>query len=127
LPCVLDSFERFLHDERHNHESPWESACNAFLVRTIRVVGGQSNIFLCTCWLAKGTNLFANFFKPRPAQSHTTIAIPLHKRIVFIRLLNRSEFSSRLSKISQALDAITGIQFRIGGGRLNEWWSLGAV
>jgi hypothetical protein len=69
---------------------------------------------LCTCWLAKGMNPITNFLKPRLAQSHTTVVIPLYKRVVFVRLLNCSEFSSRLPKISQALNAITGIQFRVG-------------
>ena len=82
---------------------------------------------LCTCWLAKGTNPLANFFKPRLAQSHTTVVIPLYKRVVFVRLLNCSEFSSRLSEISQTLDAITGIQFRVGSRGLDERWPLGSV
>jgi hypothetical protein len=82
---------------------------------------------LRTCWLAKGTNLLANFFKPRLVQSHTTVVIPLYKRVVFVRLLNCTEFSSRLSEISQTLDAITGIQFRLGSRGLDERWSLGSV
>jgi hypothetical protein len=72
-------------------------------------------------------SLFANFFKPRLAQSHTTIVIPLYKRVVFVGLLNCTEFSSRLSKISQAFDAITGIEFRVGSGGLDEPWPLGSV
>jgi hypothetical protein len=51
----------------------------------------------------------ADLLEPRLVQSHSTVIIPLYKRIVAIRLLNCSEFSSWLSKISQALDAITGI------------------
>jgi hypothetical protein len=39
--------------------------------------------------------------------------IPLYERVVFVRLLSCSEFPGRLSKIIQALDAITGIQFRV--------------
>jgi SOS response associated peptidase (SRAP) len=42
-------------------------------------------------------------------------------------LLNCSEFSSRLSKITQALYSITGIQFRVGSRGLDERWSLGSV
>jgi hypothetical protein len=72
-------------------------------------------------------NYGLHLLEPRLVQSHTTVMIPLHKRIVFVRLLHGSEFSSRLSKISQTLDAITGIQFRVGSGRLDERWSLGAV
>ncbi len=51
----------------------------------------------------------------------------IYERIVFVRLLNCPEFSSRLSKISQALNAISGIQFRVGSERLDERWSLGSV
>jgi hypothetical protein len=82
---------------------------------------------LCACWLAKGMNLITNFLKPRLAQSHTTVVIPLYKRVVFARLLNCTEFSSRLSEISQTLDAITGIQFRVGSRGLDERWPLGSV
>ena len=64
-------------------------------------------------------NLIADFLKPRLAQPHSTVVIPLYKRVVFIRLLNCSEFFSRLSKISQALDAITGFQFRVGSRGLH--------
>ena len=53
--------------------------------------------------------------------------IPLHKRVVFVRLLNCAEFPSRFSKISQTLDAISGIQFHLGSGGLDEWWPLGSV
>jgi len=69
----------------------------------------------------------ADLLEPRLAQSHTSIAIPLYKRVVLIRLLNCSEFSSRLPKISQALDAITGIQFRVGSRGLDKRWPLGSV
>ncbi len=82
---------------------------------------------LCTGWFGEGMNLIVDFLKPRLAQSHTSMAIPLYKRVVFIRLLNCSEFSSRLSEISQTLDAITGIQFRLGSRGLDERWSLGSV
>ena len=45
-----------------------------------------------------------------------------------IRLLNCSEFSSRLSKTSQALNAIPGIQFPVGRSiGLVERWSLGSI
>jgi hypothetical protein len=72
-------------------------------------------------------SFLADFLEPRLVQSHSTVIIPLYKRIVFVRLLNGSEFSSRLSKISQALDAITGIQFLASGRRLCERWPLGTV
>jgi hypothetical protein len=72
-------------------------------------------------------NLIADFLKPRLAQSHTSIVIPLYQRVVFVRSLDCSEFSSRLSKISQTLDAIPGIQFRVGSGGLDERRPLGSV
>ena len=72
-------------------------------------------------------NLIADFLKPRLAQSHATVVIPLYQRVVFVRLLNCSEFSGRLSKISQTLDAISGIQFGVGSGGLDERRPLGSV
>jgi hypothetical protein len=82
---------------------------------------------LRTCWLGKGMSLLADLLEPRLAESHSTVVIPLYKRVVFVRLLNCTEFSSRLSEISQTLDAITGIQFRVGSGKLDERWPLGSV
>jgi len=82
---------------------------------------------LCTCWLGKRMNLVTDFLKPRLAQSHTTVVIPLYKRLVFVSLLNCTEFSGWFSEISQTLDAITGIQFRVGSGGQDERWSLGSV
>ena len=77
--------------------------------------------------LRKGIVLIADFLKPRLMQSHTTVMIPFHKRIVFVRLLHCSEFSSWLSKISQTLHAISGIQFELGSGGLGERWPIGSV
>jgi hypothetical protein len=37
---------------------------------------------LCTFRLAKSMNPITNFLKPRLAQSHTTVVIPLYKRVV---------------------------------------------
>jgi len=82
---------------------------------------------LCTCWLGKGVSFLADLLQPRLVQSHSTVIIPLYKRIVFVGLLNCSEFSGRLPKISQALNAITGIQFRVGSRGLDERWSFGSV
>jgi hypothetical protein len=77
--------------------------------------------------LARASSFIANFLKPRLMQSHTTVMIPLHKRIFFVRLLHCSEFSSWLSKISQTLHAISGIQFQLGSGGLGERWPFGSV
>jgi hypothetical protein len=72
-------------------------------------------------------SFLADLLQPRLVQSHSTVVIPLYKRVVVVRLLNCSEFSSGLSEISQTLDAITGIQFRVGSRGLDERWLLGSV
>jgi hypothetical protein len=36
----------------------------------------------------------ANFLEPRLVQSRTTVIVPLNQRIIFVRFLDRSEFSS---------------------------------
>jgi hypothetical protein len=59
--------------------------------------------------------------------ARSTIIIPFYNRVIFVRLLNGSEFSSRLSKISQAHDTISGIQFLVGSPGLDERWTLGSV
>src|ERR1700686_1246884 len=82
---------------------------------------------LCTGWFGKGMNFISNFLQPRLAEPHTTVIIPFDDRVVFVSLLNGTEFSSRLPEISQTLDAITGIQFRVGSRWLGERWLLGAV
>jgi len=60
-------------------------------------------------------------------ESHTTVIIPFDDRVIFVRLLNGAEFSSRLSEVAQTLDAISGIQFLAGGGGLGEPWLPGTV
>jgi hypothetical protein len=72
-------------------------------------------------------SFLADFLEPWVVQSPATLIIPLYKCVVFVRLLNCTEFSSRLSEISQTLDAITGIQFRVGSRGLDERWSLGSI
>jgi len=63
----------------------------------------------------------------RLMESHTTVIVPFDDRVIFVRLLNCAEFSSRLSEVAQTLDAISGIQFLVGGSGLGEWWSLCTV
>jgi hypothetical protein len=87
----------------------------------------QTQNRLRICWLGKGMSFLADSFEPRLVQSHTTVIIPLYKRVVFVGLLNCSEFSGRLSKITQALYSITGTQFRVGSRGLDKRWSLGSV
>ena len=44
-----------------------------------------------------------------------------------VSLLNCAEFSSRLSEVAQTFDAISGIQFLVGGRGIGERWFLGTV
>ena len=53
-------------------------------------------------------------------ESHTTVIIPFNDRVIFVSLLNCPEFSSRLSEVAQTFDAISGIQFLVGGRGLGE-------
>ena len=64
------------------------------------------------CWL--------NLLEPRLVQSHTAVIILFDYRVVFVGLLNRAEFPSRLSEVAQTLDAISGTQFLVGGGGFGE-------
>jgi hypothetical protein len=52
--------------------------------------------------------LCLNLPEGRLVESYPTVVIPLYKGIVFVRLLNCSEFSSRLSEVAQAHDTISG-------------------
>ena len=108
------------------HEFFEQSCCcdDCHLIFRLPVV---DNTHLYPCGLAKGMNLLANFPKPRLAQSRTAVVIPLYQRVVFVGLLNRSEYSGGFSKISQPLDAITGSQFRVRSRGLDERWPLGSV
>jgi hypothetical protein len=63
-----------------------------------------------------------NLLEPRLVESHTTVIIPSHDRVIFVSLLNCAEFSSRLSEVAQTLDAISGIQVLVGGRGLGERW-----
>ena len=62
----------------------------------------------------------------RLVQSHTTVIVPFDNCVIFVRLLNCAEFSSRLSEVAQTLDAISGIQF-LGNTALAERRLLGTI
>jgi hypothetical protein len=68
-----------------------------------------------------------NLLEPRLVESDTTVIIPFDDRVLFVGLLDRAEFSSRLSEVAQALDAISRVQFLVSGNGLGERWLLGAV
>jgi hypothetical protein len=61
------------------------------------------------------------------AKSHTTVIIPFDERVIFVCLLNRADFSGWLSEISQTLDAISGTEFLVGGGRVCKRWLFGTI
>jgi len=60
-------------------------------------------------------------------ESCTTIIIPFDDRVIIVSLLNRAEFSRRLSEIAQTLHAISRIQFLVGGRGLGERWLLRTI
>ena len=60
----------------------------------------------------QGMSFPADLLEPRLVQSHSTVIIPLYKRIVAIRLLNCSEFSA-----CQGLVQIVPASPRNGGAR----------
>jgi hypothetical protein len=56
-----------------------------------------------------------------------SIIIPLHDRILVVRLLQAAEFSGRLSEVAQTLDPVSGIQFVAGGQGSGERRPSGTV
>jgi hypothetical protein len=60
-------------------------------------------------------------------ESHPTVIIPFDDRVIFVGLLHCAEFSRRLSEVTQTLDAISGIQFLIGGRGPAERRLLGPI
>jgi hypothetical protein len=65
--------------------------------------------------------------EPGLVESRATVIIPFDDRVIFVCLLNRAEFSIRPSEVAQTLDAISRIQFLVGGRGLGERWPLGTV
>jgi hypothetical protein len=59
--------------------------------------------------------------------SHSTVIIPLDDRVLVVSSLNCAKFSIGFSEVAQALDPISGNQFRAGGRQLGERWSPGTV
>jgi hypothetical protein len=48
-------------------------------------------------------------------ESSTTVIIPFDDRVIFVGLLDRAQFSIRLSEVTQTLDPISGIQLLARG------------
>ena len=90
-------------------------------------VGGDSIGKQFLCDLPSGLPGGLNLLKRRLVDSRTTVIIPFDNRVIFVSSLNCAEFSCRLSEVAQTLDAISGIQFRVGSGGLDERWPLGSV
>jgi len=68
-----------------------------------------------------------SLLKPRLVVSHTTSIFPSDDRVIFVSLLDCTEFSARLSEVAQTLDAISGIQVLVVPRWLGEAWFLGTV
>jgi hypothetical protein len=60
-------------------------------------------------------------------ESHTTVIVPFHDRVIFVSLLYGSEFSGRFSEVLQTLDAISRIEFLVGDSGLDKPWLLGTI
>jgi hypothetical protein len=75
--------------------------------------------------MVRGGNL--DPLERRLMESHTTVIIPFDDRVCFVGLFNCAEFSGGLPEGAQTLDAISGIQFLVGGRRLGERRPLGTV
>jgi hypothetical protein len=52
-----------------------------------------------------------NLLQARLMESRATVIIPFDNGILIISALNGTNFSIRLSEVSQTLDAVSGIQF----------------
>ena len=68
-----------------------------------------------------------NLLERRLVESHATVVIPFHDRVLFVSSLNCAEFSTRLSEVAQTLDPISGSQLLAGDRWLGERWPLGTV
>ena len=75
-----------------------------------------------------------NFFRSpldlperRFVESHATVIVPFDDRVFFVRSFHGAEFSRRLSKVSQTLDAVSWIHLRARVDGLGECGSFGAV
>jgi hypothetical protein len=68
-----------------------------------------------------------NLLKPRLVVSHTTGTFPSDDRVIFVSLLNCTEFSTWPSEVAQTLDTISGIQVLVVCRWLGEAWLLGTV
>jgi len=77
------------------------------------------------CCLCRGSEL--DFLEPWLMQPRAAVTIPLYNRVILVRPFDRTVFSSRPSKISQPLDPIAGIQFRLLRGGIDQRWPSGSV
>jgi hypothetical protein len=89
----------------------------------------SANLLHWTRTLQIGPSLVAwlDFLERRLMESRTAVIIPFDDGIIFVGSLHRAEFSSRLPEVSQTLNAISWIQFLVGGRELGKRWLLGTV
>lgn len=79
------------------------------------------------CTVRSSSSGTLNLLKPPLSNSVASVIIPLHDRILVVRLLHGAEFSGRLSEVAQALDPISGIQFVAAGRGSGERRPSGTV
>jgi hypothetical protein len=79
------------------------------------------------CAVRSSSSGTLNLLKPPLSNSVASVIIPLHDRILVVRLLHGAEFSGRLSEVAQTLDPISGIQFVAGGRGSGERRPSGTV
>ena len=77
--------------------------------------------------ICRSTKPGLKLFERWLVEPHTTVIIPFDDRVIFVRSLDCAEFSGRLSEVAQTLDAISRLQFLVGGRGLGERWLLGTV
>jgi hypothetical protein len=68
-----------------------------------------------------------DLFQPWLGKSFASVIIPFHQGVVFIRSLNRAEFSGEFSEVTTAFNTISGKQFLAIGRWFDERRPAGTV
>jgi len=68
----------------------------------------------------RAATLWVYLFEPWLVASHSTVIIPVDDHVILVRLLNPTKFCGRLSEVAPTLDAISGMQFRVGRRELGR-------
>src|ERR1700678_3001218 len=76
---------------------------------------------------ARRTGYGLNFLKARLAESHATVIIPFDERLIFVHSFDCTQPPRRRPEVPQTFNAISGVQFLVGGCGLGEPWFFSAV